>query len=399
MRMRCEDAAIPAGFAWSSPFTRWQGALAECSSIDLAVNVTGRALTERAVDVGEIAQLVLGITVPQHQSFYGAPTVAARIGATGVGGPMVAQACATGVVCVQTAAAAVELSAEGLQLVVATDRTSNGPHVVYPGPSRPGGTPVAEDWVLDNFAGDPWAGEAMVATAEHVAREQGFGREEVDAVTLLRHEQYLAALAGDRAFQRRYMVAAHLPRRRGEPLVVDADEGVHPTTAEGLARLRPVQEDGVITYGTQTHPADGCAGAIVTATARARSLSAGEGVARLLGFGAARVAAARMPTAPVPAAHEALAAAGVDVGELDAVVTHNPFPVNDLYFSRETGFPLERMNVHGSSLVFGHPQAPTGLRGIVELIETLRLRGGGLGLFTGCAAGDTGAAVVVRVDG
>ncbi len=79
------------------------------------------------------------------------------------------------------------------------------------------------------------------------------------------------------------------------------------------------------------------------------------------------------------------------------MTTHNPFAVNDLIFARETGYPLERMNAYGSSLIFGHPQAPTGLRSIAELIEELRLRGGGVGLFTGCAAGDTGAALVLRV--
>ena len=80
------------------------------------------------------------------------------------------------------------------------------------------------------------------------------------------------------------------------------------------------------------------------------------------------------------------------------VQTHNPFAVNDLWFSQRTGFPLERMNPYGCSLIYGHPQGPTGLRGIVELAYALRAQGGGIGLFAGCAAGDTGAAVVVRVE-
>ena len=118
-----------------------------------------------------------------------------------------------------------------------------------------------------------------------------------------------------------------------------------------------------------------------------------------LAVGFARVEKARMPRAPAPAARAALAAAGLSIGDCDAVTTHNPFVVSDLWFARETGYALERMNEYGSSLVYGHPQAPTGLRAIVELIETLHLRGGGVGLFTGCAAGDTGAALVLRVDG
>jgi acetyl-CoA C-acetyltransferase len=104
-----------------------------------------------------------------------------------------------------------------------------------------------------------------------------------------------------------------------------------------------------------------------------------------------------MPQAPVPAALSALAAAGRSIADLQAVTTHNPFAVNDLWFARETGIRAEDMNAYGCSLVFGHPQGPTGLRSIAELIETLRMRGGGIGLFTGCAAGDTGAAVVLEV--
>ena len=104
-----------------------------------------------------------------------------------------------------------------------------------------------------------------------------------------------------------------------------------------------------------------------------------------------------MPKAPVPAAERALRDAGLTIGDVDVVTTHNPFAVNDLWFSRETGFPVERMNPYGSSLVYGHPQGPTGARAIAELIEALVLRGGGIGLFTGCAAGDSAGAVVVRV--
>jgi acetyl-CoA acetyltransferase len=106
-----------------------------------------------------------------------------------------------------------------------------------------------------------------------------------------------------------------------------------------------------------------------------------------------------MPKAPVPAALQALERAGLGAGQVDLVVTHNPFAVNDLWLARELGFDQEQVNPKGCSLVYGHPQGPTGARGIAELIEALADRGGGTGLFTGCAAGDTGAAVLLRVEG
>lgn len=395
--MRLGNACIPLGLAWSSPFVRWQGSLSEITSLDVAVDVTRRALSERAVAPSALTSLVYGWTIPQEGGFYGAPTLAARLGAEGITGPMIGQACATSVASIHAAAGDVETSGDGLVLVVVADRTSNGPHLVYPRPSAPGGQPATEDWVHDSFRRDPWAGKSMTETAEAVASEAGFSRDEVDDVALLRYEQYKRALADDRAFQRRYMVPVEVPRRRAEPHVVDADEGVYPTTREGLANLAPVDPGGIITYGTQTHPADGAAGCIVTTEARARELS-GEGVVRLLGTGFARAARARMPKAPVPAARAALNACGLDFDDVDAVTTHNPFAVNDLWLASESGIAVERMNLYGSSLVYGHPQAPTGARLIAELIEVLRERGGGVGLFTGCAAGDTGAAVVLRVE-
>ena len=79
------------------------------------------------------------------------------------------------------------------------------------------------------------------------------------------------------------------------------------------------------------------------------------------------------------------------------IKTHNPFAVNDIYLARELGLKIEEFNNYGSSLIFGHPQGPTGTRLIVEMIEELAIKGGGHGLFVGCAAGDTAAAVVVKV--
>ena len=104
-----------------------------------------------------------------------------------------------------------------------------------------------------------------------------------------------------------------------------------------------------------------------------------------------------MPQAPVEASKRALDDAGLTIDEVDTVKSHNPFAVNDIVFSRETGFPLDDMNNYGCSLIWGHPQGPTGLRSIIELIEELSLKGGGRGLFHGCAAGDSSMAVILEV--
>jgi acetyl-CoA C-acetyltransferase len=394
--VKFDDVAIPINAAWSSPFVRWQGSLAEVNSIDLAVGVTASALDRAGVVPSELDSVVVGITVPQQSSFYGAPTIAARLGAEDVSGPMISQACATGVACLGSAAATAQ--GEGSTVaVITTDRISNGPVLTYPSAKNPGGAPVIENWVLDSFARDPWGGTAMVETAESVAAEEGIERHELDEVTALRGDQYQSALADGRAFQKRWMVPVVLPSRRGDT-VIDADEGVRASSLEELSGLRPVGPDGVITYGSQTHPADGTAGMVVTTVEQATRLAGDGGVAKVLAVGGARTDKARMPKAPVPAAGRALEAAGLGFDDVHAVVTHNPFAVNDVYFTRQTGIDIEAMNARGCSLIYGHPQAPTGTRGIVELIHGLVERGGGIGLFTGCAAGDTGAAVVISVE-
>ncbi|WP_433755688.1 thiolase family protein [Nocardia sp. CA-135398] len=385
------NPAIPLGAAWTSPFAKWGGALSEVSSLELAAAVTRAALEARGLDPAELGSLVLGTTIPQPEAFYGAPSLAAAIGAPGISGPMVAQACATSVLALRVAAEGIRTGSATTTLAVLTDRTSNGPLLVYPRPGAGGGAPGTENWVLDSFARDPGTGQSMLATAEAVAREEGIERAELDDVTALRYSQYAGRPMGAD-----HLVPVVIESRRAAIKLTD-DEGVQSSTREQLGALRPAAPNGLHSYGAQTHPADGAAGAIVTSPDRARELAAGAGIVELLGFGQARVEAARMPQAPVPAARRALEAAGLAISDVDLVTTHNPFAVNDVYFARQTGFSLERMNIDGCSLVFGHPQAPTGLRSIVELIAALRRRGGGIGLFTGCAAGDVGAAVVIRV--
>jgi len=395
--MALENSFIPYGGYWSTPFCRWQGSLSGYHSIELAGSVGRGFLESREIPPQMFDGVILGITVPQRHAFYGAPWLAGMMGAEGITGPTVSQACATSARAVATAALEIEMGHRECILTVGCDRTSNGPHIYYPDPGGPGGQGSSEDPVLGNMNQDPHAGLAMVQTAENLAAEAAITREEQDSLALLRYEQYLKALAEDRAFQRNYMVAVELLRRRKATGVVESDEGVRETTADGLAGLRPVAEGGTVTFGTQTHPADGNAGVIVCSQDRATELSREPVTVRLLSYGEARVEKGMMPKAVVPAARNALQRAGIGIGQCAALKTHNPFAVADVFFCREMGVSPESINNYGSPLIWGHPQAPTGLRAIIELIEELVIRGGGYGLFSGCAGGDTAMAVVLEV--
>jgi len=395
------EIAIPYGAYWSTPFARWQGALAHLHSVRFAAHVTTQALARRGLAVEAFDYGVLGITVPQRASFYGLPWLAGMIGAPSLAGPTISQACATGARVLRAAASEIIEGAATTALVVTTDRTSNGPHLYYPAPDGPGGTGEHENWILDNFERDPWADLAMVDTADRVAARHGISTARQHDVVLERYAQYSEAVANDSAFLKRFMdLPFEVPDARMKRVrtTLAGDEGIHPTSADKLAKLSPVRQDGSVTFGGQTHPADGSAGIVVTTPHRARELSSNPAIAiRILAFGQSRVEKGYMPEAPVPAARQALERAGLGIADIDVIKTHNPFVVNDIVLADAFGIPTHRMNRFGCSLVWGHPQAPTGLRAIIELIEELAMRGGGQGLFTGCAAGDTGMAVVIRV--
>lgn len=396
-----KDVYIPYGGYWSTPFSRWQGSFQNLHSIKFAADIGNRFLQENNISPKQFDELILGITIPQISSFYGTPWLAGMIGVDHITGPMISQACATGAKCVEVAAMSVETKLHNNVLVICADRCSNGPHLVFPNPQAPGGTVDKESWVWDNFGNDPYAKNAMVETAENVAKEACITKDEGDKITALRYKQYQDSLKDDKAFQKKYMILpVEVKDRSGRKVLatVDGDEGIYPTTLEKLQGLKPVMQNGVVSYGSQTHPADGNCGIIVTNEEKANKLSKKENIKiKVISYGEGRAKKGYMAKAIIPAAKNALEQAGISISDINAIKTHNPFAVNDIYFCNEMDIGWKDMNNYGSSLIFGHPQAPTGARLIIELIEELVEKSGGFGLFDGCAAGDTGAAIVLDV--
>ncbi|MEE8597742.1 MAG: thiolase family protein [bacterium] len=399
--MAFKNTYIPYGGYWSTPFCIWQGSFQNLHAIRFAAETGKRFLEKNKISPKDFDEVVLGITVPQPSAFYGTPWLAGMIGADHVTGPMIGQACATGAKCVEFAALSVENGLHKNVLAVYADRCSNGPLLVYPNLEAPGGAQDKESWVWDNFGNDPFAKNAMIDTAENVAKEAGIAKDEQDKIMALRYKQYQDAVKNNRAFQKKYMILPiEVMNRSGRKVIatVEGDEGIYPTTLEGLQKLKPVLPNGTVTYGTQTHPADGNCGIIVTNRETAKKYSKKKNIEiQVVSYGEARTKKGYMAKAIVPAAKNALKQAGISMADINAIKTHNPFAVNDIFFCREMDIKWEDMNNYGSSLIYGHAQGPTGARLIIELIEELVLMDGGYGLFDGCAAGDTGAAIILNV--
>lgn len=393
-------AFIPYKGYYTTPFSRWQGSMQNDNAVLLGANTARRWFLEKKIDPTILDYMYFGATVAQKHWFL-SHTYAAAILTDDqkfLSALFVNQACSTSTTILNLLAMDVELEVYGVGYLLTADRCSNGPHTIWANPLGPGAMPEREDWMMDNFEGTPRHHALMVQTAENVAKEEGFTKEQCDAVVLRRFQQYQMALADDRAFQKRYMFAPEVTVTRKQKKLLEEDEGWFPTTAEGLAKLKPQLPGGVVSFGAQTFPADANSGIIVTTREKARELSADPEIEiQIVSYGFARVKPMFMPTAPVPAAEMALANAGIKVTDVKAIKTHNPFAVNDLFFAKKFGIDVMNMNNYGSSLIYGHPQGPTVAREVIELIEELVLLGGGYGLFTGCAAGDTSAALVLKV--
>lgn len=373
--------AAPYGGVWSSPFARVGGGLAACTSLGLAAHVTKRALAGRSLHGEQFNRLVLGCCVPRPDVLGGTRRLAVNLGMQHAADLTVSQDCATSVTTLHLAAGAVA-AGRGGQLVVVADRSSDSPAPEQTGPR------------FEPTYPDPSADDTKVRQAEVTAAEAGFTRADTDHLVALRCDQYATSMCDNRAFQRRFLVEVR--DDEGRRLLV-ADQGIRLVKAEHAAQLPSVSPGGMHSTAARTHPADGAGGAVLTTVAHARELSMGQGIVRFLATGFATVRHARMVEAVVLAAESALSAAGLPIDAVDAVTTHSPFAIHDLYFARETGVKLDDMNRFGSSLVFGHSHGATGMRSLAQLVETLRLRGGGIGLFATSSAGSCGASLVVEV--
>jgi acetyl-CoA acetyltransferase len=393
-----KNVYVPYKGYWCSPFCRWQESLQNQHAIELAAATAKRFFELRGITPDIFDGIVFGSTVPQKMEFYSAPWFASMMGNPYISGPHIAQACATATACLNYAASSIELGSNANLLVATCDRCSNCPNIIWPNPSGLGGKPDYASWMVDGFNYEPTGGTGPLGTAINVTKEHGITREESDALVLDRYNKYLMSTADDRKFQKRYMLPVEVALSRKKTILVEADEGIAPCTAEGLAALKPMP-DSIITAAAQTHAADGNAGMIVTTKEKANELSADKTVTiQILSYGFARVKKAHMPDAPAPASKQALEKAGIKVSDLKAVKTHNPFSVNDIIMRKEMGIDDKIFNNYGCSLIWGHPQGPTNMRLAIELIEELVLKGGGYGLVAGCMAGDSAAALVIKVN-
>lgn len=237
----------------------------------------------------------------------------------------------------------------------------------------------------------------MAVHGSTVAKEYGISREEQDQWAL--RSQTLAAAAMDAGRLKDEIVPVAIPQKKGEPVLVDTDEGPRrDTTLAGLARLSPIfVKDGTVTAGNAPGVNDG-AGALVLMSEDKAAAMGLKPMATILGHASVSAEAAYIATVPGLAGNKLLSKLGMKIDQIDLIEANEAFAAVVLVSGKLTGWNPEKVNVNGGAIAFGHPIGASGARILTTLIYELRRRGGGLGMAAICSGAAQGDAVLVRVE-
>ena len=382
----------------STPIGRLLGSLSGFSGVQLG-GLAIKAALERAGIPGDRVEYVIMGQVLQA----GEGQIPARQAAVAAGIPMTVPALSVNKVCLSgldaIALAAQLIRAGEFDVIVAggMESMSQAPHLL-PGSRR--GFKYGDTGLIDSMAHDGLTDAfdqvSMGESTERHNSKLGISRQDQDEFSARSHQ--LAARAIKDGVMAEEIVPVAIPQRRGEPLIVDTDEGVRAdTTAESLAGLRPAfAADGTITAGSASQISDGaCAVVVMSAEAAAAA-----GATVLAEVGAHGVVAGpdnSLHSQPSRAIQRALGKAGLQVSDLDLVEINEAFAAVALQSSRDLGLAADKVNVSGGAIAIGHPLGASGARIALHLIYELRRRGGGLGAAALCGGGGQGDALLFRV--
>jgi acetyl-CoA C-acetyltransferase len=233
----------------------------------------------------------------------------------------------------------------------------------------------------------------MIETADNLARDYQISREACDEYAAMSHQRAAAAQAAGKFDDE--LVPVTVPQKRGDPVVFAVDEGVRAdATPESLAKLRPIEKDGVVTAGNASQQNDAAAACLVVAEDKLDELGL-EPMGWLVGWAAAGCEPSRMGIGPVPAVKRLFDRTGFDWSKIDLVELNEAFAPQVLAVLKGWGWDdRDRLNVNGSGISLGHPIGATGGRILANLLRELKRRDGKYGLETMCIGGGQGIAAI-----
>ena len=383
--------------ACRTPIGSFGGALKDLSAADLGAIVIREAVARARVEPGTVGDVIMGCVLQAGAGMNVARQAAIKAGLpVEVPAETVNRVCGSGLQAVVHAAEAIAVGYTDVVVAGGTESMSNAPYLLKG--ARWGfrmGHAEATDSLLAEGLTCAINSCHMGITAEEVASRFQISRAEQDAFAA--ESQRRAGQALKDGIFNAEIVAAAVPQRKGDPLLVSVDEYPRAeTTAEKLGALKPAfKKDGSVTAGNASGINDGASALVVVSARRAKDASVAP-MARILSYATSGVDPKIMGMGPVPAVRQALERAGLKRSDIDLFELNEAFAVQALAVARELNLDAAKVNVHGGAIALGHPIGASGARILTTLIYALRARKQRYGIAALCIGGGMGIAMVVE---
>jgi acetyl-CoA C-acetyltransferase len=383
-----------------TPIGRFQGGLAPLRAPELGAVAIREAVKRAGVAPEQVEEVLMGQVLQAGVGQNPARQAALKAGLPdGVAAATINKVCGSGLKTVMIAASEIRAGQADLLVAGGMESMSQAPYLLQG--ARTGyrlGHAQLTDALIHDGLWDAYNDFHMGMAAELIAEKFGITRQAQDEFALSSHRK--AVRAQEAGKFRAEIVAVEVPQRKGDPVVVDRDEGPRSDTSlEALAKLKPVfKKDGTVTAGNAPGINDGAAALVVASRARAQELGL-QPMARILGYVTAGTAPEMVFYAPVLAIRKLLERLSLQLSDFDLLEVNEAFSAQVLADGRELGWDWERLNVHGGAVALGHPIGASGARILVTLLHALMDRGGRLGLAALCLGGGNAVAMAVEMEG
>lgn len=380
-----------------TPIGKLSGSLASFSAAELGGFAIAEALKRAGITGDQVDMVIMG-----HVIEAGAGQITARQAAIAGGIPMSVPATTINKVCLSGLNAIyladLMINAGEADIVVAggMESMTNAPYLL---PGARAGYRIGDNSVIDSMMYDgltcAFDDCAMGLATDRYNQKLGVTRERQDQFAAASHAKAAAAIAAGKMAEE--IVPVSVPQRKGDPKIVDTDEGVRAdTTFDSLQGLRPAfDKEGTITAGNASQISDGGAAVIVMSKAKAQELGIAP-LGELLGFGEVAGPDASLLTQPSRAIQKALAKANLTAADIDLFEMNEAFAAVGLASADELGIDEAKVNVNGGAIALGHPLGMSGTRVALTALYELKRRGGGTAAVALCGGGGQGDAAIFR---
>lgn len=386
-----------------TPVGKYAGALRDVRPDDLLAHVITSLVERTRVPVETIEDVYAGCANQageDNRNVARMATLAAGLPVE-IPGVTVNRLCGSGLEAVNDAARAIQTDSGDIFIAGGVESMTRAPFVVLKATEAfPRGAISMADTTIGWRFTNPrltamFPPESMGETAENVAERYRITRQAQDVFALQSHQRAVAAMQAGRF--RDEIAPLPVPQRKGDPVIVDSDEGPRPDTSlEKLAKLKPAfREKGTVTAGNASQVNDGAAVVLLASREKARELGLTP-MARIVATAVAGVHPSYMGIGPVPATRKALARARLRLDQIDLVELNEAFAAQSLACLCELNLDQGRCNVNGGAIALGHPLGCSGARILTTLLHEMRRRGARYGLATMCIGVGQGIATIVE---